>query len=1115
MTTKENSINKSIEKKNINMQFKYLLLIVFIGYNLTMYSQNSTEYGSPIIKHYKHTDYEGYPQVWSCVQDKRGLMYFADNLGIREFDGKKWRHIKNSKGGTVRTLKISDNGRIYVGSDNEFGYLEPDEQGKIQYALLSDKLPDSTLNFGAVWTIAIAQNSIYFFADKYTFKYYKNKISVKSTNYTPLYGKSINDELLVFDEKGIIKNTTTLKIKISGRGIYSIIHLSEKKILVANQENNWSIYDLETKEISKFESPAMSYLLKHVIFKAIKLDKNSFAVTTKTGGIVILSNKGKILHIINKNRGLPDCKVYNVYPDKDKNLWACTSNGIVKIDISFPLLRFGAKQNIKEYVLTSKVFNNKKYIGSFDGLFYLPKYTMSENDNHKFKKIYNSETWDFTSLNNILFAIGKWHLLLINDTIVKKIVIFERNDLSYCIGKSKKFSNSLFIGMSDRVRYFRFNDNFSFDNIEVLETFDFREINEEINSITQDKDGNLWITTRYTGVYFVRFTGNSVSDYKISRMNEKNGLKDIDETYIYNIDDEILIAADNGILKAKYPTDNKSDSTIQFEYSSIFKDKIKDRVEQILKVEENKYLINGSSFFYAIIENGNIKLDTCSFKRIKQTFNIYKASINPDKSISFGASDSYLYYNTKIERNFSEKFDVIIRKVIISKDSTIFSGAFYNKSDSLKCVKKKQTPDFIPILDYKLNSITIHFAALFYEDTEKTTFQYKLEGYNDKWTKLTKENKAVYTNLHEGEYKFLVKAQNVYGTLSYITEYSFKILAPWYRTWWAYIVYFILFLGFIFLIIKIFTRRLIKQKEKLEEIVIERTAEITQQKEEIETQAENLKTANNHLSDKNTEIEIQKTELALKNKNITAGISYAKRIQEAVLPRKEFINQLLPEYMILHKPRDIVSGDFYFINKHKNYIYVAAVDCTGHGVPGAFMSMLGMAILNELVKNPKITNSAQILNELRNKVKYSMQQTGARTEQQDGMDIAFVTINTDTKMISYAGAYNPLWIFRNGKLIEINADRMPVGVYIKEKKFTNHDIRYNENDILYLFSDGYYSQFNDTNGEQIKNKRFKKLLSDIHLLNFEEQKQKLTDYLKNWQGKSKQVDDILIIGIKL
>ncbi len=283
--------------------------------------------------------------------------------------------------------------------------------------------------------------------------------------------------------------------------------------------------------------------------------------------------------------------------------------------------------------------------------------------------------------------------------------------------------------------------------------------------------------------------------------------------------------------------------------------------------------------------------------------------------------------------------------------------------------------------------------------------------------------------------------------------------------------------------------------------------------------------------------EEQHKEILKQKEQITDSIRYARRIQTAMLPEQHFINNLLPEHFIFFKPKDIVSGDFYFFAKKRNLIYIVAADCTGHGVPGAFMSMLGISFLNAIINaehkfslqlpfvddvldkvqdfGAKEQSAADVLNSLREMIKKALKQTGDETEQKDGMDMALCILDTKKLKMQYAGAHNPLYLFREKELVEYKADRMPIGIYIKEKSFSNHEIKLKKGDVFYLFSDGFVDQFNGATGEKYKTRRFKQLLSDIHLLNMQEQKRRISEELTIWKKNTEQVDDILIIGVKI
>jgi len=275
------------------------------------------------------------------------------------------------------------------------------------------------------------------------------------------------------------------------------------------------------------------------------------------------------------------------------------------------------------------------------------------------------------------------------------------------------------------------------------------------------------------------------------------------------------------------------------------------------------------------------------------------------------------------------------------------------------------------------------------------------------------------------------------------------------------------------------------------------------------------------------EIEIQKNLLTKQNINIIDSINYAKRIQKAIIPKPEILNNVFSENFVYLEPRDIVSGDFYWFRSFDDFNAIVAADCTGHGVPGAFMSILGISILNEIVNRNNVNSPAQILFDMRIYIKKMLQQTGEIGEQQDGMDIAFCSLNSKTNILYYAGAHNPLWIIRNNQSLsektddinlieEIKSDRMPIGVHPNDdKQFTNHQIEMKKGDVFYIFSDGFESQFGGEKGDKIKTKRFQELLLSLNKKKMQEQKLFLQEKFTDWKGTHEQTDDVLVIGVKI
>ena len=304
--------------------------------------------------------------------------------------------------------------------------------------------------------------------------------------------------------------------------------------------------------------------------------------------------------------------------------------------------------------------------------------------------------------------------------------------------------------------------------------------------------------------------------------------------------------------------------------------------------------------------------------------------------------------------------------------------------------------------------------------------------------------------------------------------------------------------------------------EKLEELysnlerkVAERTAEVVAQKEEIESQRD-------HLAEKNERLQIAYREIEEQKKHITDSIHYAKRIQNAILPPVDFVEEVLPEFFILYKPKDIVSGDFYWVNKREELAYFAAVDCTGHGVPGAFMSIVGNDQLNYALNVKGVRKPSDILDELNRGVTNSLRQKKGFSEVKDGMDIALCALDRENSILQYAGAFNPLYHIRNGKLTIIKGNKFPIGAFVEEElqQFDNHEMKVEKGDAFYIFSDGFPDQFGGEKGKKLKHKQFQEKLLEIYELPMKQQESLLDEYIIKWMGELEQIDDILVIGVR-
>jgi len=385
-------------------------------------------------------------------------------------------------------------------------------------------------------------------------------------------------------------------------------------------------------------------------------------------------------------------------------------------------------------------------------------------------------------------------------------------------------------------------------------------------------------------------------------------------------------------------------------------------------------------------------------------------------------------------------------------------------------------------LSYKQNSIIFDYRCITL-NPDAVQYQIMLEGVDHNWRPPVEQTRVTYPALRHGKYRFLVKAKNSRGIWNQEpVSFSFMIRPPFYLTW-----YFILASIFtagliIFFYIKIRERALRRENIILEEKVRDRTATVVAQKEEI----------------------------AQKNKDITDSIKYAKRIQFAILPEESPFR----DTFILFKPKDIVSGDFYWFTQIGEREFFSAVDCTGHGVPGAFMSIIGHNSLTKIVREYGILEPGKILTKLNKEVIETLHQRSDSGDVYDGMDLALACYHRDTGYLEYAGAFNPLYLVRNGEILETKADKVSIGrsSFKTLMEFTNHRIKIRKGDTVYLFSDGYADQFGGEFMKKFKYRNMKELILRIQPEPVEKQRSILDQTIEEWKGDVEQLDDILVIG---
>jgi serine phosphatase RsbU (regulator of sigma subunit) len=411
------------------------------------------------------------------------------------------------------------------------------------------------------------------------------------------------------------------------------------------------------------------------------------------------------------------------------------------------------------------------------------------------------------------------------------------------------------------------------------------------------------------------------------------------------------------------------------------------------------------------------------------------------------------------------------------------------------------------VVRLQLKLISIKFSA---RTDANVQYRYKLLGHDESWSLLSLKNEVSYFNLPPGKYSFVVQLYEN-GNLMEQKQFKFQLLEPFQNDAYISFVYFVVYTLILTIFFSFRTGHLKRTQKILEQTVKERTAEIVLQKDEIS---------------------LQKHIVEEKHREISDSINYAKRIQSALLTSQEYWDAITPDNFVIWRPKDVVSGDFHWAyqitigNKHlmsqQEIAVWCAADCTGHGVPGAFMSMLGMSFLNEIVIENVNLKPADILNKLRKKIISALEHGGTgRIEQKDGMDMALCVWHKNTNILEYAGANNAVWIMRPIKdtraheIIELKANRMPVGYHYDAKDFTDVKFQLQQGDAIYVFTDGFVDQFGGPDGKKYKSKKFKEMLLSIQHLSMKDQALMINKEFNDWRGNNEQIDDLCLVGVKV
>jgi serine phosphatase RsbU (regulator of sigma subunit) len=1096
-----------------------------------VFASLSGQNGAPLLSHFSERR-EIENQNWAICQDENNVMMFANRRGILTFDGKSWNLIRMQS--VPYSIKYyAENKRVYVGCDDNYGYLEKDEKGFYKYISLSG----DSAGTGLVTKIIFTDSTIYFYGEtsisRHTLKTGQLEKRLFSKQNKPFTGMfvTMKNTFINVASKGLYRvEADTLFPIVTGYlfekdEILFALPYDEKCVLLGRSGGELSLFD--GIKIYDYQIKDDGYVRQNILSEGISVSDSLYAFSTLDGGAVVVAKKsGKLIYKINYQNGLPDDEIFAMGSDNANGLWLSHQFGLTRADLLLTIGKINIYPGLLGNLTTSVWYNNELYVATSEGVFYLTEiknYTDVEVPirSEQIKPLPPPSLKPVLSPPPSIPEEQKTKKGLISRIFGKKTVTPPANEPKIIMAEKAETVQPiapkapLSSPVRERVRRIK-SINYIFKKVEGLE--------EKCKQLVPSNSGLLAATNKGLFLISGHTVKNIVNDQYINYISEKTS------------DNRYYIATSEGYFYIE---------NISGSWSVVFPDKnFAQPLYSIASVNNDMLWAGGDNMAYKITKNQDGSAGGYVTYTVKNdypqryiiefandtVFMVTESGISyydktSDAFISYGRSE--LLDESKMDfinnqpdvpwlNRGGEWISLSADKKIAANDKAllkIFNEiiSIYTSQDyilivtadnQLYRIERNKTLTIKPDLAlytrsisnaegvyFKLSDITfgrgdntVYFdlVAPGYLKENSTQYQYVVEKMMNDWSKWSTSS-TITLMLPAGKYTLKVRAKDIWGNISEPRSLDFTIKAPFTQTTLFYILTFATAMILLVVVIRFRERQLKKDKQTLEAKVRERTAEIEAQKQEI-----------------------------------TSSIEYASRIQLAMLPINDHFKNAFSDHFIMFRPRDIVSGDFYWFGEDENHFFFTVADCTGHGVPGAFMSTLGISTLNEIISNKSDLQANSVLDLLREKTKNSLHQTGKEGETADGMDVAFCVLHKDRRKLEYSGAYNPLFIFQRGEFKEYKADRMPIGIYYGEKSaFTNYEINVTKGDVIYIFSDGFPDQFGGPEGRKYRKTSLKKLLSEIYTKPMAEQRQIIEDEFERWKGCADQVDDVTIIGMRI
>ena len=1131
--------------------------------------------GNPFITNY-NLDLDVNDQIWVIQQDRDGVMLFGSKKGVIVFDGREWSLVRMSAVPLVMT-RLENTGKILVGCDNDYGFLEKDKKGLYKYVSLSSK----ELHPGDITDIEVTNDAVYFYSENALIQLEKSNLVYQSSWYA--------EKEEIYD--GIVRYKNQIYIKVKGKGIYKT-QISHKKKLVKKTDvlsterilfnfpfsDNSTIIGTDSnrlflfngKNLQRYNIGFEKYLSENQLVDGDELTDSLFVLSTISGGAIIVNKiSGNAKYTVNYQTGLPDDEIFAIGKDQTGALWLSHGFGISRVNYNLPIRDFKSYPGIEGRLIDMQIFDSTLYVATTQGLFYLDTLTnLKEIDvyikkririrnqkiQEKYKKpeinpdpdtdpdpivVDDKKTDKKKSAFERRMERKKARLLkkqkaedeLIEPPVEKKKipeklpekkpgkkqVIYKPKYKTKYVKQKKYYNESLgYVFKKSEGIDFKCRQLVAFDDQLLVASINGLYVihnnktdtllqNIYVNQISPSSNKNMFYIATEQGVVMLRYRNDR---WIMNKNINPIGFDDNVLTVIEENSKNLWLASNDMIYKLAIDKNLTGKIIGVYDLPGDVSDNI-----LIRKFQKKLFFLASNQIFQynkktdKIERSNQLIPDTLSLSNsiyTQPTISWFKTSnkwvylsdyyqISEEQLAILNIFDHIKSIKVDIENNLwiiDGKEDLY--KILPVSDNNLFSSDFRVFFKEIKDETGQRLSLKKMEFEYKQKSFTFSITAPFYVKQNAIKYQYFVEGAMNDWSEWRPRPDFDLFIAKPGKYVVNVRAKNIFGTISPPQKVVFKIKTPIWMTTWFFITIagtiVILILIVVVMIVKKRERKLLKEKMLLENKVRERTLEILHQKEEIEQ----------------------------KNKEITDSINYASNIQNAVMPPIDILEKSVSDYFLIHKPRDIVSGDYYWFNRKNGNLIVTVADCTGHGVPGAFLSMLGMSSLREITNKMEDLKASTILDKLREKIIESLHQTGADDERKDGMDMALSVLDLHNMKLQFAGAYNPLFLARGNHIEVVKGDRMPIGIHKKvDVPFVGYEIEVQKGDTFYMFSDGFIDQFGGEHNRKFLSRNFKKLLLEIQGLDMKTQKSIILQTFETWKGNEVQIDDILIIGIRI